>query len=177
MEGVGGAEFFEYTDSAHADCLNSRRSTSGYMFFLWNGPISWSSKRQQCVSTSSAEAEYVGECNAAKELTFLVQALKEVGYDGSDTNPTTILADNQAAIKMGSNPVNHHRAKHIDTSYHYVRNKVEEGAIKLEYIPTDQMVADGLTKPLESGKFLRFRSVMGLASRNEATPAEHDAGE
>ena len=163
VEGVGGAEFFGYTDSAHADCLDSRRSTSGYMFFLWNGPISWSSKRQQCVSTSSAEAEYVGECNAAKELTFLVQALKEVGYDGSDTNPTTILADNQAAIKMGSNPVNHPRAKHIDTSYHYVRNKVEEGAIRLEYIPTDQMVADGLTKPLESGKFLSSRSVMGLA--------------
>jgi len=78
------------------DCLDSRRSTSGYMFFLWNGLISWSSKRQQCVSTSSAEAEYVGECNTAKELTFLVQALKEVGYDGSDTNPTTILADNEA---------------------------------------------------------------------------------
>jgi len=107
VEGVGGAEFFGYTDSAHADCLDSRKSTSGYMFFLWNGPISWSSKRQQCVSTSSAEAEYVGECSAAKEVTFLVQALKEVGYEGSDTNPTTILADNQAAIKMGSNPVNH----------------------------------------------------------------------
>ncbi len=177
MKGVEGAEFFEYIDSAHADCLNSRRFTFGYMFFLWNEPISWSFKRQQCVSTSSAEAEYVDECNAAKELTFLVQALKEVKYDDSDTNSTTILADNQAAIKMGSNPVNHPRAKHIDTSYHYVRNKVEEGAIKLEYIPTDQMVADGLTKPLESGKFLRFRSVMGLASRNEATPAEHDAGE
>ncbi len=146
------------------------------MFFLWNGPISWSSKRQQCVSTSSAEAEYVGECNAAKESTFLIQALKEVEY-GSDTNPTTILADNQAAIKMGSNPVNHPRAKHIDTSYHYVRNKVEEGAIRLKYIPTDQMMADGLTKPLKSGKFLTFRSVMGLASRNEATPAEHGADE
>jgi len=174
---VEGAEFFEYTDSAHADCLDSRRFTFGYMFFLWNGPISWSSKRQQCVSTSSAEAEYVDECNAAKELTFLVQALKEVGYDGSDTNSTTILADNQAAIKMGSNPVNHPRAKHIDTSYHYVRNKVEEGAIRLKYILIDQMVADDLTKPLKSGKFLRFRSVMGLASRNEATPAEHGAGE
>ncbi len=117
--------------------------------------MEWSFKRQQCVSTSSAEAEYVGECNAAKEVTFLVQVLKEVGYDGSDTNPTTILADNQAAIKMGSNPVNHPRAKHIDTSYHYVRNKVEEGAIRLEYIPTDPMVADGLTKPLDAGKFLR----------------------
>jgi len=109
MEEVGGAEFFEYTDSAHADCLDSRKSTSGYMFFLWNEPISWSFKRQQCVSTSSAEAEYVGECNAAKEVTFLVQALKEVEYEVSDTNPTTILADNQAAIKMGSNPVNQPR--------------------------------------------------------------------
>jgi len=177
MEGVGGAEFFGYTDSAHADCLDSRKSTSGYMFFLWNGPISWSSKRQQCISTSSAEAEYVGECNAAKELTFLVQALKEVGYDGSDTNPTIILADNQAVIKMGSNPVNHPRSKHIDTSYHYVRNKVEEGAIRLEYILIDQMMADGLTKPLESGKFLRFRSVMGLASINEAIAAGHGVGE
>ncbi len=96
---------------------------------------------------------------------------------GSDTNPTTILADNQAAIKMGSNPVNHPRAKHIDTSYHYVRNKVEEGAIRLEYIPTDQMVADGLTKPLDASKFLRSRSVMGLASNDAATPAEHGAGE
>ena len=74
---------------------------------------------------------------------------------------------------MGSNPVNHPRAKHIDTSYHYVRNKVEEGAI----IPTDQLMADGLTKPLNSGKFLRSRSVMGLASRIEATPAGHGAGE
>ncbi len=174
---VERAEFFEYIDSAHADCLNSRRFTFDYMFFLWNEPISWSSKRQQCVSTSSAEAEYVDECNAAKELTFLVQALKEMRYDGSDTNPTTILADNQAAIKMGSNLVNHPRAKHIDTSYHYVRNKVEEGAIRLKYILIDQMMVDGLTKPLKSGKFLRFRSVMRLASRSEATPAEHDADE
>ncbi len=177
VKGVGRAEFFEYIDSAHADCLDFRRFTFDYMFFLWNESISWSFKRQQCVSTSSAEAEYVDECNAVKELIFLIQALKEVRYDDSDTNSTIILADNQAAIKMSSNPVNHSRAKHIDTSYHYVRNKVEEGAIRLKYILIDQMMADGLTKPLESGKFLRSRSVMGLASRNEATPAEHGAGE
>ncbi len=98
-------------------------------------------------------------------------------YDGSNTNSTTILADNQAAIKMGSNLVNHLRAKHIDTSYHYVRNKVEEGAIRLKYILIDQMMIDDLTKLLKSGKFLRFRSVMKLASRSEATPAEHGVGE
>ena len=174
---VERAEFFEYIDSAHADCLNSRRFTFDYMFFLWNESISWSFKHQQCVSTSSAEAEYVDECNAAKKLIFLVQALKEMKYDGSNTNSTIILADNQAAIKMGSNLVNHLRAKHIDTSYHYVRNKVEEEAIRLKYILIDQMMVNDLTKLLKSGKFLRFRSVMKLASRSEATPAEHGVGE
>ncbi len=174
---VERAEFFEYIDSAHADCLNSRRFTFDYMFFLWNESISWSFKHQQCVSTSSAEAEYVDECNAAKKLIFLVQALKEMKYDGSNTNSTIILADNQAAIKMGSNLVNHLRAKHIDTSYHYVRNKVEEEAIRLKYILIDQMMVNDLTKLLKSGKFLRFRSVMKLASRSEATPAEHGVDE
>ncbi len=73
---VEKAEFFEYIDSAHADCLNFRRFIFDYMFFLWNESISWSFKHQQCVSTSSAEAEYVDECNAAKKLIFLIQALK-----------------------------------------------------------------------------------------------------
>ncbi len=174
---VEKAEFFEYIDSVHANCLNSRRFIFDYMFFLWNESISWSFKRQQCVSTSSAEAEYVDECNAAKKLIFLIQALKEMKYDDSNTNSTTILADNQATIKMGSNLVNHLRAKHIDTSYHYVRNKVEEGAIRLKYILIDQMMTDDLIKLLKSGKFLRFRSVMKLASMNEATPVEHDVDE
>ncbi len=134
---VEKAEFFEYINSAHANCLNFRRFIFNYMFFLWNESISWSFKRQQCISTSSAEAEYVNECNAVKELIFLIQALKEMRYDDSDTNSTIILADNQATIKMNSNLVNYFRAKHIDTSYHYIRNKVEEKAIRLKYILID----------------------------------------
>ncbi len=164
---VERVEFFEYIDSAHANCLNSWRFIFNYMFFLWNESISWSFKHQQCISTSSAEAEYVSEYNAIKELIFLIQALKEVRYDDSDTNSTIILADNQATIKMSSNLVNHSWTKHIDTSYHYVRNKVEERVIRLKYILIDQMMIDDLIKSLNSGKFLRFRSVMRLASRNE----------
>ena len=160
---VERAEFFEYIDSAHANCLNFWRFIFDYMFFLWNESISWSFKHQQCVSTSSAEAEYVDECNAVKKLIFLIQALKEMRYDDSNTNSTIILADNQAAIKMNSNLVNHSRVKHIDTFYHYVRNKVEEGAIRLKYILIVQMMIDDLIKPLKSGKFLSFRSVMRLA--------------
>jgi len=89
-------------------------------------------------------------------------------YDDSDMNSTIILTDNQATIKMNSNFVNYSRAKHIDMSYHYVQNKIEEKAIRLKYILIDQMMIDDLIKSLNSGKFLRFRSVMRLASRNEA---------
>lgn len=162
-EGAKG-ELVGYTDAAYGDCLDTRYSTSGYIYFLWNGPISWSSKRQTGVTTSTAEAEYVGECNAAKEAIFLAQALKEVGYEGPDTNPVTLLADNQAAIKMASNPVNHPRGKHIDVSYHYVRWKVaEEKSIYLDYIPTKDMIADGLTKALVATKFMASRDMTGLS--------------
>jgi len=174
---VEKAEFFEYIDSAHANCLNFWRFIFDYMFFLWNESISWSFKHQQCISTSSAEAEYVNECNAVKKLIFLIQALKEMKYDDSNTNSTIILADNQATIKMSSNLVNHSQAKHIDTSYHYVWNKIEEKAIRLKYILINQMMIDDLIKSLKSGKFLRFRLVMKLDSRNEATFVEHDVDE
>ncbi len=84
-------------------------------------------------------------------------------YDDLNMNSTIILADNQATIKISSNFVNHSRVKHIDTFYHYVRNKVEEKAIRLKYILIDQMMIDDLIKLLKSGKFLSFRSVMRLA--------------
>ena len=70
------------------------------------------------VATSTPEAEYVGECNAAKESVFLAGSLKGIGYEGSDVDTVLFLADNQAAIKLAINPVNHTRAKHIDIQYH-----------------------------------------------------------
>jgi len=166
---VEKAEFFEYIDSAHANCLNFRRFIFNYMFFLWNESISWSFKHQQCISTSFAEAEYIDKCNTVKKLIFLIQALKEMKYDDSNMNSTIILADNQATIKMSSNFVNHLWVKHINTFYHYVQNKVEKKAIRLKYILIDQMIIDDLIKLLKSGKFLSFRSVMRLV--------EHDISE
>jgi len=174
---VEKAEFFEYIDSAHANCLNSWRFIFDYMFFLWNESISWSFKHQQCVSTSSAEAEYVNKCNAIKKLIFLIQALKEMRYDDLNTNSTIILADNKTTIKMSSNLVNHFQVKHIDTSYHYVQNKIEEKAIRLKYILIDQMMINDFIKSLKSDKFLRFRSVIRLASRNEAIFVKHNVNE
>ena len=96
-----------WTDSSWADCRDTSRATSGYVFQLWNGPIVWSSKRQSLVSDSSAEAEYIGQANAAKEAMFLTQLLEELGYKGNDLKPVRIIADNQLAIKLADNPVNY----------------------------------------------------------------------
>lgn len=155
-----------YTDASYGDCLDTRRSTSAYVFLLWNGPISWSSKRQTTVATSTAEAEYVGECNAAKESVFLAGSLKEVGYEGSDVDTVLLLADNQAAIKLANNPVNHPRAKHIDIQYHKVRELISDAVLELDYIETSKMVADGLTKPLNLVKHEYFVTMLGLAEKS-----------
>ena len=83
-----------WTDSSWADCRDTSRVTSRYVFQLWNGPIVWSSKRQSLVSDSSAEAEYIGQANAAKEAMFLTQLLDELGYEGDDLKLVKLIADN-----------------------------------------------------------------------------------
>ena len=155
-----------WTDSSWADCKDTSRATSGYIYQLWNGPISWSSKRQDLCTLSTAEAEYVGQANAAKEALFLSQLLREFGYDEGDVRPVRLLADNQSAIKMASNPVNHSRTKHIRNKYHFVRELVAEtGDLVMGYVPTSDMLADGLTKPLGPQLFLPYRAMLGLAPR------------
>lgn len=83
-------------------------------------------------------------------------SIEELGYGGRNRGPATILADNEAALDMASNPVKHQRAKHIDVACYYVQNIVEMGAARLKYMLTDQMVVDGLTKPPEPCKSLTF---------------------
>ena len=115
-----------YTDSFYDDCMNTRRSTSGYVFCLWNGPISWFIKRQSTVATSTAEAEYIGQCNAGKEAIYLAGAFSSLEYNDYDVQQVRLMADNQAAIKLINNPVNHGRFKHIDIQYHFVRELVTQ---------------------------------------------------
>ena len=153
-----------WTDSAWADCLDSSRATSGWLFQLWNGPISWQSKRQTLCTDSTAEAEYVAQANAAKEAIFLAALLHGMGYEGEDAAVVKLMADNQSAIKLATNPVNHSRTKHIRNKYHLVRQLVTETKeLKVVYVNTKDMVADGLTKPLPVQEFQAFVSMLGLA--------------
>jgi Reverse transcriptase (RNA-dependent DNA polymerase) len=155
-------DLYGFTDAnwagGSAPALNMRRSTSAYIFFLAGGPISWSSKRQRTVATSSCESEYIGQCNASKEAVWLRLFLHEAGYP--QLGPTTVNADNKSAIAIASNPEYHARTKHIDIQYHYVREKTSDGTVEFNYIPTAEIAADGLTKALKRVKFERWVALL-----------------
>ena len=149
-----------FTDADWARCVDSRKSTSGYAFFMGNSLISWASKKQTVVALSSTEAEYVALCGAAQETVWLRNLLRNIGF--AQNKPTLVAEDNQGAMCLAKNPKDHNRTKHIDIKYHYTRQVIETKEMKVEYIPTGQMVADTLTKGLPKSKFEEFRSKMGI---------------
>jgi hypothetical protein len=148
-----------------------RRSTGGYVFLLYGTAISWSSKRQATVALSSCEAEYIAESEAAKEAIWLRRLLASLsstaagGYQGP--RKVLILGDNEGALSLAKNPLFHSRTKHIDTRYHFVREKVQEGLVEMGWVPTKMNIADGMTKPLSGQAFQSFRHGIGLVEVKE----------
>ena len=99
---------------------------------------------------------------AAKEALWLSRFFTEIGCTGKDLETVTIHADNQGAIALAKNPEHHARTKHIDVQYHFIREHVEANRIKLNYLSTHDMAADGLTKPLLRQKFQEFVNMLGM---------------
>ena len=123
--------------------------------------ISWSSRKQGSISQSTAEAKYIAESDACKEVVWLRKLLFNF-FEGK-LDSTIIHCDNQSCIKLSQNPVFHDRSKHIEMKYHFIRDLVERGALKLQYIRTDEQIVDILTKPLSASKFVYFRDKLGMA--------------
>jgi hypothetical protein len=140
-----------YTDADWAGSVSDRKSTSGCCFSLGSAMISWQSRKQSIIALSAAEAEYIAACSASCEAIWLRKLLTDL-FD-LEMRATLILCDNQSCIKKTENPVFHDRSKHIEIHYHYIRDMVQRGALKLQYISTDEQVADVLTKPLSRVKF------------------------
>ena len=124
------------------------------------GAVSWLSKKQATVALSTAEAEYVALSAATQEAIWLRRLLTDVGESLED--PVVINEDNQGAIAMAKNPVGHARTKHIDIRYHFVCEGVQNGAIILKYVATDEMIADILTKPLPKHPFEKLVMELGM---------------
>ena len=139
-----------------------RRAISGYVFMVDGGAVSWSSKKQELVTLSTTEAEYVAQTHAAKEAVWLRGLLTELF--GPVNGPTTLFSDSKSAIALAQDGHYHARTKHIDIRYHFIRYIIDAGTIKLVYCSTDDMTADTLTKALPSVKAKHFASALGLSA-------------
>ncbi|KAH9292825.1 hypothetical protein KI387_042000, partial [Taxus chinensis] len=159
-----GIKLIGYTDADWVGSTTDKRSTSGCCFSLGSGVVSWFSRKQKSVALSSSEAEYIAASMATCEAIWLRKLL--VALFGQKVETTVIHCDNQSCIKLSENPVFHDRSKHIDIRYHFIRDCVQRGIVQLQYIPTEEQVADILTKALGKEKFIFFRDKMGVVQNN-----------
>ncbi|KAJ9544186.1 LOW QUALITY PROTEIN: hypothetical protein OSB04_023893 [Centaurea solstitialis] len=136
-------DLLAYTDSDYGGCQVDRKITSGSCHFLGGKLVSWSSKKQNCVSTSIAEAEY----------------LRDYGYT---FNKIPILCDNKSAIAISENPVQHSKTKHIDIRYHFLKHQVEEGNVEMYFVNTEFQFADLFTKALDEKRFTFLIEKIGM---------------
>ncbi|KAJ9558522.1 hypothetical protein OSB04_013136 [Centaurea solstitialis] len=140
-----GFELIAYTDSDHAGCKLNRKSTSGACQFLGDKLVSWSSRKQNCVSLSTAEAEYVVAACCCSQVLWMKTQLADFGYT---MQRIPIYCDSKSAIQITANPVQHSRTKHIDIRYHFIKDHIEKGNIELYFVESDYQLADLFTKPL-----------------------------
>ena len=124
--------------------------------------VSTISKRQSVVAESSTEAEYYSGAKAGQESEYLRQVLAKMGYKGKDAQRVKLHGDNQGVLALAENPEFHQRTKYITMKYHYLCDRVEKGRIEFFYILTEDMVVDGLTKPLGTTKHARFIELLNL---------------
>jgi hypothetical protein len=139
------------------------RAITGYVFLIDGGAVSWSSKQQEIILLSMMESEYITATHGMKEGLWLKSLLSELF--SSFSNPITLFSDNQAAITLTCNHQYHACIKHIDVCYHWICWVVEEGTLCLIYCPTNDMVADALTKVLPSPKVKHFAACLGLHAK------------
>ena len=152
-----------FSDSDWAGEKDGSRSTSGYVWMLSGGPVSWKSRLQPIVALSSTEAEYITVTAAAQEGIWLRRVMGELGFE--QVGATDLAVDNEGAIALSENPQAHPRTKHIRLRYHFIRQYVQEGVIKPYYVSTHDNIADIFTKNLPKDRFLELRRIMGLTQR------------
>ncbi|KAI3735214.1 hypothetical protein L6452_14704 [Arctium lappa] len=154
-----GFDLIGYSDSDFAGCKHDRKCTTGGCQLLGGKLVSWTSKKQNSVSTSTVEAEYVAAGSCCAQVLWMRNQLLD--YD-LQLSKIPIYYNNTSAIAIANNPVLHSKTKHIKIIYHFIRDHVMNGDIELHFIPTDYQLTDLFTKPLDEIRFNFLISELGM---------------
>lgn len=151
-----------FVDADWVGNSRDRKSNSGLLMMFGGGLVAWGTRKQICVALSSTEAEFVALAEGCQELIWTRRLLEEVGE--AALGPTTVHEDNQSCMKLVDSDKIERRSKHIETRYFFVRDLQEKGIIRLQYCPTEDMLADLMTKPLARIKLENLRMEIGIRS-------------
>lgn len=158
----GNSDILGYCDADWASDLDERKSTTGYVFNLQGGAISWNSKKQQTVALSTTEAEYMSLSATTQEALWLKSLNNEL--EPKVIDGIQMYCDNKGAINLASDNIYHFRTKHIDVRHHFLRNHIKDGRIILQYLESNSMIADVMTKAVPYPKHQFCISRMGLGA-------------
>ena len=153
-------EFIGYSDANWGEDRKDRKSNSGYYTTLNGGAIAWCCRKQNIVTLSSAEAEYVALTETAKEMMWTRDVLKQ--FTGEEPRIMKIMTDSQSAMAMTDSQRFNQRSKHIDIRYHFIRDMVKKKELILAYVSTQVNIADMMTKPLGSNRIQQLREMAGI---------------
>ncbi|XP_042752755.1 secreted RxLR effector protein 161-like [Lactuca sativa] len=142
-----------FTDADHVGCIQDRKSTSGGCQFLGRRLVSWSSRKQSCVSLSTTEAEYVAATNSCSQVLWMRTQLIDYRYK---MLRILIYCHSESAIAIPHNPIHHSKTKHIELRYHFIKDHILKGNIELIFVNTHKEIADVFTKEIDSTKFNSF---------------------
>ena len=163
-----GGKFYSkaFTNANWARSVDDRKSTSGGAFFLGKRLVSWTSKKQNCISQSTVGVKYVAVVVNCSNIVWFKKVMTNMKIEIKDI--VVIFCDNTSAINISKNPVMHTKTKHIAIKYHFLRELVQDKEISLEYMDTKEPMANIFTKPFPKDALLYLKGNLGFISLCEA---------
>lgn len=156
-----------YADADWGGCLNTRRSTTGYVFQTYGGVVAWKSRRQASTALSTTHAELLATTDAARQVQWLRQLLDDLGVGFPNNIPVSLYNDNSGAVLLAQHPHDHKMTKHFDIRANYLREQRADNSISVEKVSTNKNLADILTKPLGAAQHEQLSNQLGLRYRQE----------